>query len=80
MLYHSTRSDMHRVDSAQAVLEGLAGDGGLYMPVALPAFDWQKCLEGDSLSMATDILSALLPETIRGRAQSEEDPAEEDED
>ena len=26
------------------------------------------------------VLSALLPETIRGRAQSDEDPAEEDED
>ena len=62
MLYHSTRSDKIRVDSAQAVLEGLASDGGLYMPVALPAFDWQKCLQGSSMDMATDILSALLPD------------------
>ena len=62
MLYHSTRSRSHQADSAQAVLEGLAPDGGLYMPEAIPAFDWKKCLEGDSLSMATDILSALLPD------------------
>ena len=62
MLYHSTRSDKCTVDSAQAVLEGLAPDGGLYMPMALPAFDWKACLQGDSLSMATDILSALLPD------------------
>ena len=62
MLYHSTRSALHSVDSAQAVLEGLAPDGGLYMPEALPAFDWQKCLEGSSLDMATQILSALLPD------------------
>ena len=62
MLYHSTRSDLNPVDSAQAVLEGLAPDGGLYMPEALPAFDWQECLKGSSMDMATKILSALLPD------------------
>ena len=62
MLYHSTRSTSYCVDSAQAVLEGLAPDGGLYMPQAIPAFDWQKTLQGDSQAMATDILSALLPD------------------
>ena len=62
MLYHSTRSRDLRADSAQAVLEGLAPDGGLYMPEAIPDFDWKACLEGDSLSMATHILSALLPD------------------
>ena len=62
MLYHSTRSEEHCVDSAQAVLEGLAPDGGLYMPQALPAFDWKQCLLGDSYAMATAILSALLPD------------------
>ena len=62
MLYHSTRSDLNAVDSAQAVLEGLAPDGGLYMPEALPAFDWKKCLKGSSMDMATMILSALLPD------------------
>ena len=62
MLYHSTRSDKTCVDSAQAVLEGLAPDGGLYMPQTLPAFDWKACLQGSSQDMATDILSALLPD------------------
>ena len=62
MLYHSTRSELNPVDSAQAVLEGLAPDGGLYMPESLPAFDWRKCLEGSSMDMATMILSALLPD------------------
>jgi len=62
MLYHSTRSELNRVDSAQAVLEGLAPDGGLYMPENLPEFDWQACLQGSSLDMATMILSALLPD------------------
>ena len=62
MLYHSTRSCTGCVDSAQAVLEGLAPDGGLYMPEALPEFDWKACLQGDSQAMATKILSALLPD------------------
>ena len=62
MLYHSTRSDFPAVDSAQAVLEGLAPDGGLYMPQTLPAFDWKACLMGSSMDMSTQILSALLPD------------------
>ena len=62
MLYHSTRSKWNPVDSAQAVLEGLAPDGGLYMPENLPVFDWKACLQGTSQEMATQILSALLPD------------------
>ena len=48
MQYHSTRNETIRADSAQAVLEGLAPDGGLYMPQTIPAFDWQQCLQGSS--------------------------------
>ena len=62
MLYHSTRSELNAVDSAQAVLEGLAPDGGLYMPTSMPAFDWQSCLQGSAMDMSTMILSALLPD------------------
>ena len=62
MLYHSTRSKDHLVDSAQAVLEGLAPDGGLYVPQALPEFDWKKCLQGTSQQMSAMLLSALLPD------------------
>ncbi len=62
MLYHSTRSNSEQVNSAQAVLTGLAPDGGLYMPEKIPAFDWKKCLKGDSLAMSAGILSALLPD------------------
>ena len=52
MFYHSTRSECVRADSAQAVLDGLAPDGGLYM----------QCLTGTSLDMSCQILSALLPD------------------
>ena len=62
MLYHSTRSDFATVDSAQAVLEGLAPDGGLYLPVHMPEFDWKACLQGSSMDMSTQILAAFLPD------------------
>ena len=62
MLYHSTRSEYLTADSAEAVLQGIAPDGGLFMPAALPAFDWQKCLAGSAQEMANQILSALLPD------------------
>ena len=62
MNYHSTRNCIDYVDSARAVLEGLAPDGGLYMPEFIPDFDWKKCLEGSSQEMSSMILSALLPD------------------
>ena len=61
MIYHSTRSELLKADSAAAVLEGLAPDGGLYVPAALPDFDWKACLQGSAMDMANAILSALLP-------------------
>lgn len=62
MRYHSTRSPALEADSAQAVLTGLAPDGGLYMPERIPAFDWQAALQGTSQDMASAILSAFLPD------------------
>ena len=62
MLYHSTRSLNFTADSAAAVLQGLAPDGGLYMPAVLPPFDWEKCIKGTAQQMSCIILSALLPD------------------
>ena len=62
MIYQSTRGASAPVNSAQAVLKGLADDGGLYMMKELPEFDWQLCLQKDTKGMAKQILSALLPE------------------
>ena len=39
MIYHSTRDKNLKMDSAQAVLDGLAPDGGLYVPKSIPAVD-----------------------------------------
>ena len=62
MLYHSTRNLQFSADSAAAVLQGLAPDGGLYMPQAIPAFDWETCIKGTAQEMSHMILSALLPD------------------
>ncbi len=62
MLYHSTRNKEFIVDSAQAVLSGLAPDGGLYVPSALPALDVEDCLKADTFTMATKIIGAMLPD------------------
>ncbi len=62
MQYHSTRSTGHCCNSAQAVLRGLAPDGGLYLPEALPAFDWVQCVHSDVYAMAQQILTAFLPD------------------
>ena len=62
MLYHSTRNKEITVDSAQAVLNGLAPDGGLYVPASLPTIDVEGCLKEPTINMAARIIGALLPD------------------
>ena len=74
MQYHSTRGGALPVDSARAVLRGLAEDGGLYLPERLPELDWRRVAESDTLSMAEAIASAFLPDIPdmpEGRTQRE---------
>lgn len=63
MIYQSTRNDDLQASSAQAILDGMAGDGGLYSPAAFSdvAFDWKALLPLSTQDMAVKILSALLP-------------------
>ncbi len=82
MLYHSTRNNKATVDSAQAVLSGLAPDGGLYVPQALPQLDVAACLKENTMQMAARIIGAMLPDipdmemlvnrAYRGKFQTEE--------
>ncbi len=62
MQYHSTRGLSGSVNSAQAVVQGLAPDGGLFMPEAIPRLDTAACLAGSPMEMSQQILSALLPD------------------
>ncbi len=63
MIYQSTRNDELTVSSAQAILDGMAGDGGLYSPASFSGvtFDWKGVLLLPTRGMAVKILSALLP-------------------
>jgi threonine synthase len=82
MRYHSTRNGKNFVDSAHAVLTGLALDGGLYVPEKLPQIDVAACLQENTMEMATGIIGAFLPEipnmkklvdrAYKGKFQTEE--------
>ncbi|MCR5675674.1 MAG: threonine synthase [Lachnospiraceae bacterium] len=39
ILYRSTRGGEERITASQAILNGIAGNGGLYVPTEIPAFD-----------------------------------------
>lgn len=39
LYYKSTRSEKERILSSEAIVNGIAGDGGLYVPESLPAID-----------------------------------------
>lgn len=67
MEYQSTRNPALRATSAEAVLNGLAPDGGLYSMPSLESlsFDWKGILGLDARGMATEILTALLPSFTR---------------
>ena len=63
MNYQSTRSKSLTADSARAVLDGIAADGGLYITdVAKLNFDWKSALSCDARAMSEKILAALLPD------------------
>ncbi|MCF0151490.1 MAG: threonine synthase [Firmicutes bacterium] len=63
MLYQSTRNKNLTADSVDAVLQGLAPDGGLY--IADPGNcrpDWKQWLLLEPVQMSAAILNALLPD------------------
>ena len=62
MNYQSTRGALF-ADPAEAILRGIAADGGLYVDPALGArpFDWRACLELPPLAVQSRILAHLLP-------------------
>ena len=62
MYYVSTRGGANPVRSTVAVLDGIAPDGGLYMPQNMPTLDWKAVLDLPVLGMAEKILGAFLPD------------------
>ena len=62
MLYVSTRGGAQAVRSTKAVLDGIAPDGGLYMPQTMPTVDWKHILTLPIMEMAVEIFRAFLPD------------------
>ena len=57
----STRGLSAPVDAPEAVLRGIAPDGGLYIPDEIPAIPPQELWGADFCSLAQRILCAYLP-------------------
>jgi threonine synthase len=57
MQYQSTRDAQHRVGLSGAIAQGLAPDGGLYVPVALPRLDLAAF---DDVTSLTAVAAELL--------------------
>jgi len=62
MIYYSTRNKTVKATSAEAVLQGLAPDGGLFMPESFEKakIDLKKILEMTSWEISTEILSKFF--------------------
>jgi threonine synthase len=65
MLFHSTRNPDHRVSLSAAIAQGMAADGGLYVPAELPRFTAQ---DFDGLTDMADIATKLIAPFAAGDA------------
>jgi threonine synthase len=65
MLFHSTRNPGHRVGLSAAIAQGLAPDGGLYVPDSLPTF---SAMDFAGLTDMADIAIKLIAPFADGDA------------
>ena len=65
MNYHSTRNTKEKITAAQAIAQGLAADGGLFVPDQLPGVDreeLERFCAMDYRGRAAAIMTKFLPE------------------
>ena len=62
--YISTRDNSHSIESAQAILNGLAPDGGLYVPedISKLALDYKEVISKDYRGMAKAVFFKFFPD------------------
>lgn len=62
ILYKSTRGNGETVTASQAILQGLAADGGLYVPTAVPVLDvpMGRLAEMDYRQVAYEVMSRFF--------------------
>ena len=68
MLYVSTRNDKEKVTASQAILKGLAGDGGLFVPEKIPALDVpvEKLADMTYQETAYEVMKLFLTDFTEG--------------
>ena len=64
VLYYSTRGDKQAYTASQAILQGLAKDGGLFVPDALPKLDktMEELSAMDYKAVAYEVMKQFLPD------------------
>ena len=62
MIYRSSRNDSLTATPSEAIVRGLAADGGLFTPDEIPRIDWRALRPLDYTHMAAKVISALLPD------------------
>lgn len=62
IMYLSTRGDKNHVTASQAIVKGIAEDGGLYVPEEIPTLDFplEKITEYDYRELAYQVLKLIL--------------------
>lgn len=72
MQYKSTRNNQYLVSASEAIIKGLADDGGLFVPTSFPTFnlDWNELKEFSYQEMATFVLRAFLDDFSAEQVQT----------
>ena len=62
MQFFSTRNAGSRVSAAQAIVQGLSSEGGLFVPESFPQADLKTaCEKGSYAELAAYVLGLVLP-------------------
>lgn len=70
MKYTSTRDASVAVSAAQAVVDGISADGGLYVPKSIPKLDWRSLTDMAYAERADAVLRAYFDFDVTGVAQA----------
>lgn len=73
-MFHSTRGTKE-VSSPEAILNGLAEDGGLYVMDTMPSINYKELINDNYQVMASKILNAFFPEFSYDEIKKEIDEA-----
>ena len=67
IMYHSTRDNNKKLTASQAVLQGLAEDGGLFVPEELPKLDVSiaDLIKMDYKGIAYEVMKLFLTAVLK---------------